>query len=94
MTNNMFHEAVITLRKGGLTEEEAEALLVDVVNEMISATDECMDADPESITEHEHELFYRIINGLTNGGMRYGTAILLLAMYETAIQERIMGMND
>ena len=37
------------------------------------------------------ELFYRIINGLTNGGMRYGTAILLLAMYEEAVRERLHG---
>lgn len=35
MTNTMFHEAVITLRKGGLTEKEAEALLVAILTETV-----------------------------------------------------------
>lgn len=77
--------AMTALQKGGLKREAAEELLVCVVDETIAASDECT----VSITDHEHELLTRIIKGLVAGGMGDGAAILLVAMYATAVQERI-----
>ena len=88
MTTN-WNIAMSALKKGGLKKEAAEELLVGVVNEMITATDDCTGPVPVSITDHEHDLFTRIIKGLSAGGMGDGAAILLTAMYATAVQERV-----
>ncbi len=80
------------MRKGGLKKEAAEELLVGVVDEMTTATDECSGPVPVSITDYERELFMRIIKGLSASGMGEGSAILLVAMYATAVQERAENM--
>ena len=92
MTNN-WTIALTALQKGGFSKNDAEELLVNVADEMIDASDECTGTLRVSITDHEHELFIRILKGLVAGGMREGTAILLVAMYATAVQERIENTN-
>ena len=87
MTNN-WDIAMTALQKGGLKQEDAEVLLVGVVNEMITASDACTGPVTVSVTDHERELFMRIVKGLSAGGVKEGTSILLVAMYATAVQER------
>ena len=81
--------AMTALQKGGLKRDAAEELLSGVVNEMITVSDECAGSVPVSITDHERELFMRIIKGLVAGGVGQGAAILLVAMYAAAVEERL-----
>ncbi len=54
--------------EGRLSKNDAEELLVNVADEMIDASDECTGTLRVSITDHEHELFIRILKGLVAGG--------------------------
>ena len=86
---NYWSFAVAALRKGGIKQEEGEQLLASVVDEVIAASGESTDPIPVSVTENERVLFIRSVKGLAAGGMKEGSAILLVAMYATAVQERV-----
>ena len=89
MTTTMFHKAIYAMQKGGLSKADAELVLTDAVNEMMDLADQCMEPESISITDREYDLFMDIRKGLVAGGMGDGAAILLIAMYAAAIQERI-----
>ena len=91
MTQMMFHKAIEALQKGGMSQQQAEKLLIGVITEMIDATDDAVYAPSTvTLTEHEHNLASEITAGLMRGGMMESHAILLLAMYSAALETRII----
>ena len=77
--------------KGGLSEKEAEKLIVLFLNEAtsaFSAMEECEPVTTEASSD-EIDLFHRVVNGLQNGGLPFGQAVKLAAEYACAVENRL-----
>ena len=85
-----FTDAVCCLKDGGLAESAAERLLTDVITETVETMDvidESNDVIPE-MSDTEYSLCMDILGRLTAGGMGFGAATVLLAMYAVSVQDR------
>ena len=41
------------------------------------------------LSEREHELFFMLLNSLNMGGVPYGRAVINLALYACAVEDRV-----
>ena len=86
----LFSELTETLMRGGLSEKEAEKLIVCFLDEATSAISviEEHQATAPATSDDEMDLFHRIVEGLQRGGYPFGKAVSITAEYACVIECR------
>ncbi|MBR2769104.1 MAG: hypothetical protein IKD68_09230 [Solobacterium sp.] len=87
----LFAELKKALMKGGLSEKEAEKLIVLFLDEATSAIGAMQETASEisEVSSGEMDLFQQIVRGLQRGGLPFGQAVKLAAEYACAVENRL-----
>ena len=97
MFNLYYHDAIESLKEGGMSESAADTLLTNLIDEANSSIgaleSENQDIPPVHLSDWEYDLSQEIVHHLTKSGMSSGHALLLVATFMAAVGDSVLTIN-